>query len=203
MAKEFWRELTRYSPFRPQNEWTVILNRDTTLYGTGGYDQYKDALRFTSKPEKASRFYESFTIDIDVVPNDAVIYLSWEKTQISFKIETESAKLTNDFIEQTLLADKSTNSDDYAVASEYYFYLNKEFDRVLILIDKAIGRKKELWYFRLKVDILEKEKKFSEAINTVNQAIEVIRNKPDWDELTKRQSIKENEVRIKKLRSAK
>lgn len=178
-------------------EWTIILNGDTTLYGTGSYNQNKDVVRFSVKSEKSSRFYESLTIDIDVIPNNAELYLSWERTQIHFTIGTESDKRTAEFINQTLLTNKSTDSEEYATAAEYYFYLNKELDQALVLISSAILKKREPWYFRLKIDILEKQNKYQEAIEVANQAIEVIQKKAEWDNQTKQQSIEEYNVRIK------
>ncbi len=178
-------------------EWLIILNRDTTLYGTGSYDQSKDLVRFNVKPEKSSRFYESLTIDIDVIPNNAELYISWERTQVHFTIETESDKRTGEYIKQTLLTNKSSDSDEYATAAEYYFYLNKNLDQALVLINSAILKKEEPWYFRLKIDILEKQKRYQDAIEVANQAIESIRKKVEWDNQTKQQSIDEYRQRIR------
>ncbi|HEY5822827.1 MAG TPA: DUF2911 domain-containing protein [Cyclobacteriaceae bacterium] len=184
-------------------EWIIILNRDTTLYGTRSYNQSKDLVRFNVKPEKSTRYYESLTIDIDVIPNNAELYISWESTQIHFTIGTESDKRTAEFIKQNLLTNKSKDSDEYATAAEYYFYLNKELDQALILINSAVLRKKESWYFRLKIDILEKQNKSQEAIEVANQAIEMIQKKAEWDTQTKEQSIEEYKVRIKNLENRK
>lgn len=178
-------------------EWTILLNSDTTLYGTGSYNQNKDLVRFNVRPEKSSRFYESLTIDIDVIPNNAELYISWERTQVHFTIGTESDKQAAEFIEQTLLTNKSTDAEAYATAAEYYFFLNKELDRALTLINTAIVKKNEPWYFRLKIDILEKQGKFKDAIVVANQAIELIQKKADWDNETKQRSIEEYRVRIK------
>src|SRR5688500_17216754 len=61
-----WIRVGTYSLFTipSEQEWIVILNSDTTLYGTGGYDERKDLVRFKTKAQATSRYYESFTIDI-------------------------------------------------------------------------------------------------------------------------------------------
>jgi len=178
------------------NEWTVILNTDTTLYGVASYNEKKDLLRFKVKPQLTDRYYESLTIDIDVIPNNAVVYIAWEKTQISFQVETESDKVANDFIQQNLLTDKSKDPDEYAAAAEYYFYLNKDLDKALLLIDKAIRKRNESWYYRQKIDILEKQMKYQEAIDCANLAISVDQKRNDWDLKTKQQSEEEYKKRI-------
>ncbi|MBK7269947.1 MAG: DUF2911 domain-containing protein [Flavobacteriales bacterium] len=58
----------KYSLFTIPNEkeWTVILNSDTTLGGTDGYDEAKDVARFVT-PVVAAEWTETFTIDPDEV----------------------------------------------------------------------------------------------------------------------------------------
>jgi tetratricopeptide (TPR) repeat protein len=183
------------------NEWTVILNTDTTLYGIASYDERNDLLRFKAKTQSTDRYYESLTLDIDVIPNNAIVYIAWEKTQISFQVETESDKVANDFIQQYLLTDKSKDSDEYAAAAEYYFYLDKDLDRALILIDKAIAKKNKSWYYRQKIDILEKQMKYKEAIDCANLAISLDQKRTEWDLKTKQQSEEEYKKRIEFFKS--
>jgi hypothetical protein len=183
------------------NEWTVILNKDTTLYGISLYDATKDIVRFTVTPHSTNRYYESLTIDIDVVPNNAVVYISWENTQVSFEVKTESEKVVNDFVQQHLLTDKSKNSDDYASAAEYYYFLNKDLDRALVLINKAIAMKNDSWYYRQKIDILELQKKYKEAIAVATLAISIDQKRADWDSASKQQSEAEYKKRIEVFRS--
>lgn len=184
-------------------EWTIIINSDTTLYGTSSYIQNKDLIRFAVKPEKTSRFYESLTIDLDVIPNNAELYISWERTQIHFTIGTEIDKRITEYIAQTLLTNNSSDPDEYANAADYYFYLNKEPEKALILINNAISKKNELWYFRLKIDILEKPGKYQDAIEVCKLAIEFINNNSDWDSRTKQQGIDEYNQRIEGFKKTK
>lgn len=183
-----------------KKSWTVILNSDTTLYGTPNYDEQKDIVRFQTDSQQSTRFYESFTFDIDVVPNNAKIYMSWGNTQISFKVDTEIDRLSNKFIAENLLTDKSNNADEYATAAEYYYYRNENLDQAIWLINKAIAKKGEAWYYRQKIDILEKQKKYQEAISFSNLTIEVNQKRTDWSELEKRQSAEDMRKRIEALK---
>jgi tetratricopeptide (TPR) repeat protein len=134
------------------------------------------------------------------VPNNAVVYISWEKTQISFEVKTESDKVVNDFVQQHLLTDKSKDSDQYAAAAEYYYFLNKDLDRAVLLIDKAIAMKNESWYYRQKVDILELQKKYKEAIDVATLAIAMDQKRADWDTRSKQESEAEYKKRIEGFR---
>ena len=72
------------------DEWTIILNAETTLHGVFGYDAAKDVHRFKVKPTKSDRFYETFTIEInDInVKGEACLNLIWENTLVKIPLKT-------------------------------------------------------------------------------------------------------------------
>lgn len=159
--------------------WTLILNKDTTLYGVDGYTPGNDILRITAPVQSTTRHYESFTIDIDVVPNNGMVYLSWANTQVSFLVDTGVDAASMDFIKASLLTKKSTNHEDYASAAEYLYYLDRDFDTGEALVSQALVLKKSLWYYRMKIDILERQKKFSQGTSVADEAIKWIDSRQD------------------------
>ncbi|HNT22333.1 MAG TPA: DUF2911 domain-containing protein [Saprospiraceae bacterium] len=183
-----------------KESWTVILNKDTTLYGLGSYDEKLDIHRFKTEAEHTDRFYESLTIDLDVVPNNAMVYLAWESTRISFMVETETDHAAHEFIQKHLLTSASKDPDEYALAAEYYFYLDKDLNQALLLIDKAIVIKNEAWYYRQKVDILEKQGKYQDAIDCAAHFISLIQRRDDWDLKTRQENENEYKTRIEMLK---
>ncbi len=70
------------------DEWTIILNGDTTLHGAFGYDAQKDKYRFKVKSMKSDRFYETFTIEInDINANgEGFLNLIWENTMVKIPL---------------------------------------------------------------------------------------------------------------------
>ena len=72
------------------NEWTVILNADVSMHGTNGYDAKKDVHRFSVKPMKTARFYETFTIEInDFTPQgSASLNILWENTMVQIPLQS-------------------------------------------------------------------------------------------------------------------
>lgn len=139
--------------------WTIILNKDTSLYGTGNYSESKDVLRLNVPVQSSSRTYESFTIDIDIVPNNLIIYLSWVNTQVGFAVQTIVDKVSMDFITEELLTGKSKDPQAYGTAAEYLYYLGRDPDVALDLVQRGLALKKEPWLSRLKSDIIEQQKK--------------------------------------------
>ncbi|MFN3667125.1 MAG: hypothetical protein ACK4S0_13245, partial [Sediminibacterium sp.] len=69
------------------------------------------------------------------------------------------------------------------------------------LINKAIQQKNVAWYYRQKVDILEKLNKYKEAIECAELAISLNQQRSDWDEASKETSKKEYEQRIRHFKS--
>ena len=68
-------------------EWTIIINKNTELWGTGGYKQEEDVVRFTVTPTTTSST-ESFTMSFaNVKDNSVALEMYWETTKVSFEIK--------------------------------------------------------------------------------------------------------------------
>lgn len=173
-----------YSLFTIPNpeEWMVILNKDTSLYGAYDYDPGKDVARFFVKSNLSSRFYETLTIDLDLVPNNAEAYISWAKTQIHFTIETSTDKDLMAFIDNELLTQKIKNADDYPMAADYLFFHDKDLLKGVEL--SRIGLEmntKSTFSAARQVDILEKLGYLDKAIVAIDQLI-LATERRDYDE---------------------
>jgi tetratricopeptide (TPR) repeat protein len=168
-----------------EREWVVMLNSDTSkIYGVPEeYDIKNEVIRFSVFPEKALRFYESLTIDVEVVRDDAVIYLAWENTQIQFQINTGAHERMLAEIHNTLQHDPD-NRDILLVAAWRYYMDNENSEQALRWIEKVLSKGDNRWAFRLKVDLLTRMKDYKEARKTANAAIEFLKlTKPDeWNE---------------------
>ena len=67
-----------------ENEWTVIFNKKSTLWGSDGYSESDDALRLVTKPTKAPAFTEKMTFAID---KSGKVALMWGDTEVDFMVE--------------------------------------------------------------------------------------------------------------------
>ncbi len=71
-----------------EKDWTVIFNKDATLWGSFKYDESKDALRITVTPEEAP-FQEWLQYGFDnLAGTSCTAYLWWEKLKVPFTIST-------------------------------------------------------------------------------------------------------------------
>jgi hypothetical protein len=183
-----------------KKNWTVILNTDTVSYGTYSYDEKKDVMRFKVKPHRSNRYYESLTIDIDVIPNDARIYLSWLNTQIDFDVSTGVDRAIMSFINTNLILKDSNDPELYENAIGYYLWHNKDRKQVMIFIEKGIQLKNHrIWYY-WKVRELVRDRRYNEALDAANTAIDAIRNSPEEEGYAKAALIKDFEDWIAEIK---
>lgn len=87
-------EKGKYSMFAipGADEWTVIFNKNTALWGEGDHKDAEDVLRVKVKPV-ASEFTETLNISFDDVNNDkARMDIRWEKTRVSLTIAADATE---------------------------------------------------------------------------------------------------------------
>jgi tetratricopeptide (TPR) repeat protein len=70
-----------------ENEWTLILNSNADQWGGYSYEESKDVMRVTLKPEN-NQFHERllFQFEFDT-PNSSIVKLAWGALKVPFKIE--------------------------------------------------------------------------------------------------------------------
>ncbi len=165
----------KYSFFTIPNEteWIIILNSDTSLYGSYGYDAKKDVVRFVVIPTASNRFYETLNFDIEILPNDANIFLSWANVQVSFEVNTTTDSEIEKLISTELLTRKRKESQLYAGAAEYLLYQGTNLSDAIKLADFAIELDENNgWARDLKIKVYEKLKLYEDALSAVNEFIE-------------------------------
>jgi tetratricopeptide (TPR) repeat protein len=167
-------------------QWTILLNSNTKkIFGAqqDGYDIETEVVRLDVPSQKTERFYESFTIEMDMVNNDAELYISWENTQVHFPILTGNNSQALKDIEANLAANP-TDSDNLAYAA-YYLSMNKQEPlRLVSYVDRALKIEEKWWYYELKMNLLADAKRFEEARQVYQTAIAYLnRAKPEgWQE---------------------
>ncbi len=185
-----------------KKEWTIILNSDEAIYGLEGYDETKDVIRFKTRVNRTDRYYESFTIDIDVLDTNAELNISWESTRVSFRIITQTNKRLMKMVNNEFFSGKTKDSDLLAMGADYYYFLDMELETALKLIDKAIDLKKASWYYDLKIDILTKKNRYKDAIETLKAAMDYVKTNPEnWSEKQQRRVLEGQKRKRKDLLS--
>ncbi len=141
-----------------ENEWTIILSKNLTWWGSLGYDAAEDFLRFTVPTKHPSSHYETFTVSFsDFKMNSAKLNMKWEKTKAVFTIENDAEAQVMAYIKEHLIDGNTAKDTDYFQAATFYYDAHKDDQKALAWSKKAIeisGDNKKYWEIHLKAKIL-------------------------------------------------
>ena len=182
------------------NKWIVIINKDTTLYGSYDYNYKNDVARFSVLPTETDRYYETLNFDIQLDQHNAKMYISWANTQTNFDIVTSTNEKIQELINEELLTGKNQVSDIYAGAASYLAFREIDLANALKLAEKAIELdKNNEWVYGIKIDIYEKLKLYDNAITEINRALEIL-NKSKENRTEEIKKMESDYKRLNKLR---
>lgn len=121
------------------DSWDIIFYDDTNNWGLPEkYDDKKEVLRATVKPEFLSRNVETFTIAVNNLDNDyGFLEISWEKTLVALKFEVPTKAAALKSIETALAG---PTASDYFAAAQYYYQSNGDQNKALTWINQAIDK---------------------------------------------------------------
>ena len=133
-----------------ENEWTIILSKNTKRWGAYDYKADTDALRVTVKPMTIANPVESFTIAFDDLKDDgATIVLKWDKTRVPVELTTNTMEKVNQEIRAALKNPKSLDPLFYYQAASFYYDHDKDLEQAAKWIDQAIEKQQPTRYFML------------------------------------------------------
>lgn len=156
-----------------KSSWEVIFYQKFDNWGTPKtWDTSLESLRFSVVPQALLTSVETFTILFsDLKSNQGTLNLTWDKTQISFKIEVPTHEKVSKKIQQVMAG---PTSRDYILAARYYLDNEIELPTALIYIDKALVSNPENYgNLRTKALILWKLNQKTDAKKVMNQALEL------------------------------
>jgi hypothetical protein len=121
------------------DSWDIIFYTDTNNWGLPEkWDDKKEALRATVKPEFLSRNVETFTIGVNNLDNDyGYLEIAWEKTMVALKFEVPTKQTALKSIETALAGPTST---DYFAAAQYYYQSGGDQNKALTWINAAVEK---------------------------------------------------------------
>ncbi|MDB5252299.1 MAG: hypothetical protein JWP27_1468 [Flaviaesturariibacter sp.] len=76
---------TLYAIVNPA-QWTIIINKDTDIWGAFKYDEKKDVVRVNVPSEKLTEIVEAFSLQFDKSATGANLVIAWDDTKVSLPI---------------------------------------------------------------------------------------------------------------------
>ena len=154
-----------------QNEWTVIISKQTNVTGPSAYKESDDVVRVKAKPEQLPFPIETFMIAFDnIKPTSMDLAILWENTVVSFPITAEVDSKVMTQIDQLM----KTDNPPYFLAAMYYYENGKDLNKAAAWMDKAIEENpKAFWVYHNKANVLAKLGKKKEAAQAATKSIEL------------------------------
>jgi len=152
-----------------ENQWIVILSKNSTSWGSFTYKQEEDALRVTVKPQ-TTELHDALAYDFDdLKPDSAVVTMRWGKVAVPFKVAVKVNDIVLARMHQQLrgyaqyywegwddaagylLANK-TNLEEALKDEDQSILIEERFDNLLdkSRVLEAMGRRDEAVAFRNK-----------------------------------------------------
>jgi hypothetical protein len=133
------------------DSWEVILNKGLTNWGTDGYKESEDVIRFKAEPMKMKRKTETFTMNFsNIGPEYCSLDMMWDKTMVSVLIKADFKDKVRAQIETAMKTDKKP----YWQAAQFYNEYDKNLPKALENVTKAIGdNDKAFWIWIYKARI--------------------------------------------------
>ena len=167
-----------------KNEWTIILHKNTELWGDGGadYKPEQDQVRFKVKPQQNPRKTETFLIDFaNVTNNSADVELLWDNVVVPFTIETDVDSQVMSQIQQQVVNGTNVEPGVYASAANYYYNTDKDLQQALTWIKKANEKDAKFYNLHTQAKIQAKMKNYKDAIKTAEKSMELAQKEGNQD----------------------
>jgi hypothetical protein len=134
--------------------WDVIFNKGVDNWGTDGYKEAEDVVHVKVKAEKAANFAETFTMQIiNVAAETCELHMTWGSVQVAVPISTNIKDRVRAQVEKALAAD-AVQANTYNTAANFYYEFDKDYNKALVNITKAVeGNKEAYWMVLLKARI--------------------------------------------------
>ncbi len=154
-----------------KNQWEIILNKGLKNWGADGYLESDDVVRFRVPVTETKPFVESFTMQIaNVKYQNCELQLSWGTTLVSIPITTNIVDRIRTKLEQALQGDKKP----YWQAANFYYEWDKNNDKALENVNKAIAESPDAFYmYLLRAKIEKAQGKKMQAKNDAQKCIEL------------------------------
>jgi tetratricopeptide (TPR) repeat protein len=132
-----------------KGEWTIILSKNSKLWGAGNYNELEDFIRFKVPSIALEDTLETFTIHFENFnTNGGDLVIAWENTKVRIPVYVDSDKAIFAEIEAKITnATGEITAATYFDAAQFYYLKNVQLNKAVTWFDKAIEmRPSAFWY---------------------------------------------------------
>ena len=155
-----------------KDEWTIIIHTATSYWGVGkDYKETDDLVRFNVKPIILNHKIETMAIEVsDITANACNLEIRWDHTLIKINLKMDTDKKVLAEIDDKM---KGVSQATYYQAAVYYLENDKDLNKALEWIDKALINNEQFWILRHKAMILAKLGRYKEAVVLAERSMQL------------------------------
>lgn len=172
--------------------WEIILNKGITNWGSDGYKQTDDVVRFKVNTMKMKDAAESFTMQFaNIKPESCELHIMWDKTAVAIPITALIKDRMRASIEKAMMDEKKP----YWNAAQFYNEYDKNSAKALENINGAVAQNPKafyMWLYKAKIEKEMGDKKA--AMASSKKSLELAREAKNED------YVRMNEDLMKKLK---
>jgi hypothetical protein len=135
-----------------ESAWEIILNKGTSNWGSTGYKESDDVIRFSVPSMKMKNKVETFTMQFaDVKPESCELQLMWEKTVVAVPIKALIKDRIRAQIEKGMASDKKP----YFAAAQFYREYEMNNNKALEAVKGAVADNPKaywMWIYKAKIE---------------------------------------------------
>ena len=157
-----------------RKQWTIILSKNSKLWGAGGYQESDDLIRVEVKPKKLKQVCETLTIDFERHhPNGADLSISWDKIKVVLPIFVDSDQQVLAEIERKLKEPvASIKAATWFDAGMFYYEKSLDLKQAESWIGKAVqASPNAFWYLYYHAEVAFARKQHSDARSRAEAAL--------------------------------
>lgn len=175
-----------------EDMWEVILNKGIGNWGSNGYKESDDIIRFKVPVMKIKPELETFTMQFaNVKPESCELHIMWDKTAVSIPIKALIKDRMRTDLEKAMKGDKKP----YFNAAQFYYEFDNNNAKALESIKGAVAANPKaywMWLYKARIEQAMGDK--AAAMASSQKSLELAREEKNDD------YIKMNEDIQKKLR---
>ena len=180
------------------DSWWFILNKNLKLWGTEGYNPTEDVIRVKAQSKEVP-FQETFQFAFnEVTPTSGILNFTWEKKQVSVKIEVNTDQKALALLQEDLKNAKPGDWQIYAQATNYLIQKNTEHELALQWIDKSLAMNDNFYNNWVKAQLLAQKEEYDGAVDLCKKAIKL--GKKTQEEFKKYESDMEHSISVWKFK---
>ncbi|HWA26594.1 MAG TPA: DUF2911 domain-containing protein [Lacunisphaera sp.] len=160
-----------------EKEWTVIIHKNMSQWGTYSYNEKNDVARIKAVPVTLASPIETLDISLnDIRDESATLNITWEKTRVPVTLTVDVKSTLVPQIEAVMAGSEKLAPEVYRDAAMYYFENGLDLKKAAAWMDSAIAASPGAFYLDYrKALILEKMGDKAGAVATAQKSLEAAR----------------------------